>query len=62
MDQQRKIERQYLRFCELSDGARNEFDQKKVDRAFNRLAKMFPTKEEFQVWYSDRQTKIFVIR
>jgi len=63
MKLENKIERQYQKYSELEDKCRNEFDQKRVDKAFTKLQDMFTTKEAFQeYWKSKINTKIFVNR
>jgi hypothetical protein len=49
-----EIERQYEKWKELCDNSRNEFDQRKMDRAFDKLCKMFPTEEMFKEYWKTK--------
>jgi hypothetical protein len=45
MNHDKKIERLYVKWERMSDDADNELKQKKADRLFNKLVKMFPDKQ-----------------
>lgn len=48
---EQKIERAYQKVIALMEAAENEFEQRKVDRAVDRLAKMFESHEAFEAYW-----------
>lgn len=54
MELNKKRERMYAQFQELSENARNERDQKKADRKFSKLFKTFASEDEFNMWWREK--------
>lgn len=54
MDFQKKIQRAFNKWNTLSEAARNEFDHKKANAAYDKLEAMFNNKEEFKKYWESK--------
>lgn len=54
MSNEKKIERQYKKYEQLLDNASNEYEQKKADKALDKLAKLFPNDQEFKTYLQSK--------
>jgi len=61
MDLQQKIDRQYKKWCTLAELNATEENDRKLDKAYSRLEKMFASPAEFKAWWKVKSSAPVIV-